>query len=65
MGLWDGLLNLIYLEKRDLLKLFIFYSTYEVLVCILNYWNVDPGIQVDNILLFDEVAWDEYQPESS
>ena len=65
MGLWDGLLNLIYLEKRDLLKLFIFYSTYEVLVCILNYWNVGPGIQVDNILLFDEVAWDEYQPESS
>ena len=65
MGLWDGLLNLIYLEKRDLLKLLIFYSTYEVLVCVLNYWNVDPGIQVDNILLFDEVAWDEYQPESS
>lgn len=65
MGLWDGWLNLIYLEKRDVLMLFVFYSTYEVLVSILNYWNVDPGIQVDNAFLFDKVAWDEYQPESS
>lgn len=51
-------------ESRDLLKLFIFYSAYELLISVLDDWNIDPEIQVENTLLFDGVAWYEYQPES-
>lgn len=53
-----------YLEKRDLLTLFVSCSTYEVLVTILNYWNVDPGIQMGNTLLFSLISWEEYQPDT-
>ena len=45
------------------MKLFIFYSTYEVLVSVLNIWNADTGIQTENTLLSDGEAWYEYQPE--
>lgn len=33
------------LEKnRDLLKLFIFIFNYELLISVLDDWNIDPGI---------------------
>lgn len=46
------------------MKSFTFYSTYEVLVSVLNIWNVDTRIQMENTLLSDGEAGYEYQPES-
>lgn len=46
------------------MKLFTFFSTYEVQVSVLNIWNVDTRIQMENTLLSDGEAGYKYQPES-